>query len=255
MDEMSLNQRNWESLIALYEYVAASDVKFTKITEPFTAYLSDYYDWPNFIIIDSIGNDFSERVEELSDLIPRYKKQPYVLCHPLLARNTGLSEIFENHNIRQFDQWVNTFYDLKWGLPKDVPIQEYRTEIVTTDEQRKVWAEIGSNVFHHGRPIPVNSFTGNKFMLLIGYADEVPVATTMIFFDQEITSTYYVAVLKDYRGKGYGYQITRAAFTEIKKLGYDINMLQATQAGIKSWLRYGYKATGSIDIFMRLSAR
>lgn len=254
-DEVTLNQRNWESLIALYEHVAASDEKFTRISKPFVGYLSDHYDWPNFVVIDAITSDFEERVAELSSLISTCKNQPYVLCHPLLAQNMGVAEVFEKNNMRQFDQWINILYDIKWGLPADFSTPGFRTEIVANEEQKKIWADITSTVFHHGRPVPVNSLTGDKFMLLIGYADDVPVATMMIFFDREITTTYYGAVLKEYRGKGYGQKILRVAFEEMKKLGIELSMSQSTQAGIKSWLQFGYQTTGYIDIFMKLGTR
>jgi GNAT superfamily N-acetyltransferase len=75
----------------------------------------------------------------------------------------------------------------------------------------------------------------------LGLVDDVPVATSMSYFEAGVVGIYLVATLPEARNKGIGFAITQKPLKDAKKLGYRIGTLQASQMGKPVYLRMGFK--------------
>jgi len=81
--------------------------------------------------------------------------------------------------------------------------------------------------------------------MYVGYLDDQPVATNMLFNGGGVASVYAVAAVAAVRGKGIGGAITLKPLLEARALGYQYGVLFATEMGIHAYERIGFKMTGA----------
>lgn len=80
--------------------------------------------------------------------------------------------------------------------------------------------------------------------MFVGYLDNEPVATNMLFNGGGVASVYAVATLPSARGKGIGGAITLKPLLEAReKDGYQYAVLFSTEMGIKVYERIGFRLT------------
>ncbi|HET9909243.1 MAG TPA: GNAT family N-acetyltransferase [Anaerolineales bacterium] len=80
--------------------------------------------------------------------------------------------------------------------------------------------------------------------MFVGYFDNKPVATNMLFNGGGVASVYAVATIPSARGKGLGGAITLKPLLEAReKDGYQYAVLFSTEMGIKVYERIGFRKT------------
>jgi GNAT superfamily N-acetyltransferase len=80
--------------------------------------------------------------------------------------------------------------------------------------------------------------------MFVGYMDNKPVATNMLFNGAGVASVYAVAVVPSARGKGIGGAITLKPLLEARdKDGYKYGVLFSTEMGVKVYERIGFRMT------------
>lgn len=89
-------------------------------------------------------------------------------------------------------------------------------------------------------------FSGNAcpWQVFVGYADDRPVATSIVFAGGGTVSPYGVATLPDCRRRGFGAAITLAPLRAARAVGYRYASLFATEAGRPVYARLGFAETG-----------
>jgi GNAT superfamily N-acetyltransferase len=82
--------------------------------------------------------------------------------------------------------------------------------------------------------------------MFVGYLNEVPVATNMLFNGGGVASVYAVATDPTARGKGIGAAITLKPLLEARDNdGYKYSVLFSTEMGIKVYERIGFRLTNT----------
>jgi ribosomal protein S18 acetylase RimI-like enzyme len=81
--------------------------------------------------------------------------------------------------------------------------------------------------------------------MYVGRLNGEPVATNMLFNGGGVASVYAVATLPSARGKGIGGAITLKPLLEARELGYRYAVLFATEMGIHTYERIGFKLTNA----------
>ncbi|MDO9515699.1 MAG: GNAT family N-acetyltransferase [Syntrophales bacterium] len=76
--------------------------------------------------------------------------------------------------------------------------------------------------------------------LFIGYADGLPASTSMLIKTGHVAGIYWVATLKEYRGRGFGEAMTRHAVLAGMGKGCTFASLQATAMGRPVYERIGF---------------
>ena len=80
--------------------------------------------------------------------------------------------------------------------------------------------------------------------IFVGYLDDKPVATNMLFNGGGVASVYAVATIPSARGKGIGAAITLKPLLESRdKDGYKYGVLFSTEMGVKVYERIGFRMT------------
>lgn len=84
----------------------------------------------------------------------------------------------------------------------------------------------------------------SPWRIFVGYLDNNPVATNMLFNGGGVASVYAVATIPSARGKGIGGAITLKPLLEARdKDGYKYAVLFSTEMGIKVYERIGFRMT------------
>jgi len=80
--------------------------------------------------------------------------------------------------------------------------------------------------------------------MFVGYLNDEPVATNMLFNGGGVASVYAVATIPSARGKGIGGAITLKPLLEARdKNGYNYGVLFSTEMGVKVYERIGFRMT------------
>lgn len=79
------------------------------------------------------------------------------------------------------------------------------------------------------------------WQMYVGYLDDQPVATNMLFNGGGVASVYAVATVPSARGRGIGGAITLKPLLEARQMGYRYAVLFATEMGVHAYERIGFR--------------
>lgn len=248
----TLSIANWDNLIELYSDVSDhnTDIFFSK--EPIVSYFSQKYGWPNFSLLAALKLDLNKQFSFINEAIEKNYIAPLILVHPELQNEMSITNNFENYGIRQIGQWPLIYYDLKNILPDYEMPKDFNIFYVDTDEKLSHWHDVASEVLFNNKPIPLRYEDRGKHALFVAYEKDTPVASVSAFFGSTSSSAHMVAVLPEYRKKGYGKLIMRAALNLSAEKGYRLCFSQSSKMGLKSWLTLGYQVSGYVNIFWKI---
>lgn len=128
----------------------------------------------------------------------------------------------------------------------DLPKPPIMVKKVENQQQFEIWTNISNEVLHDGYTImhPENHYhlcEEGKLECYIGFYDEKPVATAAIMNDNGIASLEFVATLNDFRKKGLGGAVCRAAVDDAFKYGAKIITLRGFPLGQPVYKSMGFK--------------
>jgi len=249
---MNLNNENWKYLIELYDNISLKTPNVTVTNEPVRSYFSKDYGWPNFTMISDLGMNRKEQISMINQLIMEKKLSPFILLHPDLHGDEEIVNLLDAHDIRLMNQWPLIYYDFDWGIQKEFDTKDFHIEIVRTDSQFESWHDIVSKVLLNNSRLPIDGFKSKEYCCLLGYENDVPVATTMVYCGTDATIQHHGAVLPEYRQKGYGKQIHRQAFIVSQEMNYRLAYAQSSRMGLSSWLSLGFRITGHLNFFWKV---
>lgn len=86
----------------------------------------------------------------------------------------------------------------------------------------------------------------------VGLAGGVPVAVSSVFFGAETAGSYNVATLADFRARGIGTAMSRAAMNEARAKGYRWSVLHATPMGVPVYRKLGYRECCRLRIYSNI---
>jgi len=142
---------------------------------------------------------------------------------------------------------------LEQKIPDDITISE-----VTDKESLSVWADISFRGFQMPERAreSYNAFVlsferagQSAQKLFLAYLQGEPVATSLLFVQNNTAGIYYVSTLPAWRNKGLGFYVTLAAMQAAKKAGFENVILQATPAGAKVYRRIGFNEYCKAQIY------
>jgi ribosomal protein S18 acetylase RimI-like enzyme len=85
----------------------------------------------------------------------------------------------------------------------------------------------------------------------VGYVDGQPVAASQLSMTGDVAGIYYVATLKEFRGRGFGEAMTWRAIQDGAKAGCDVAILQASDMGRPIYERMGFRLVAGYKTFVR----
>jgi len=84
----------------------------------------------------------------------------------------------------------------------------------------------------------------SPWRMFVGYLDNEPVATNMLFTGAGVASVYAVATIPTAQRKGIGAAITLKPLLDAREMGYQYGVLFSTEMGIPVYQRIGFRLTG-----------
>lgn len=252
LEQQSLTQANWENLLDLYRDIQSKteDVKIGY--EPLLNFSSFVYAWPNFSIVSESENNLNDQIVMIDRAIIQNQIPSILLLNPLIQCDVQLSASLERFSIRQIDQWPVIYYDMNQGLPRLTANPDLEIELVTNKQALADWHLVARKMLFKDKQLPVSSFLTQDYILLVGYLDSEPVASTLLFVGSEVPSVHMVAVLPQHMKKGIG----KSIFSKALEISADLKakrvFAQASQMGTKPWLELGFKISGYIYIFWKV---
>jgi ribosomal protein S18 acetylase RimI-like enzyme len=84
----------------------------------------------------------------------------------------------------------------------------------------------------------------------LGYLNDKPVATVMLFLAKGVAAIHYVVTLPEARNQGIGTAMTTFALKEAKRAGYRIAILTASDEGINIYKRLGFQEYCTISKYV-----
>lgn len=80
------------------------------------------------------------------------------------------------------------------------------------------------------------------------------VAASMLYLARGLAGIYCVATLPEERGKGLGAHVTAEALRAASHAGYNVGVLQSSEAGHSIYLDLGFQDVGEVHMFVRMPA-
>jgi ribosomal protein S18 acetylase RimI-like enzyme len=147
--------------------------------------------------------------------------------------------------------WQAMSYNLAQPLKK-LPSNKLEIRTVKTAQELGQWLAIAESELMGGgklsKPVFEKLMTENLAQLFLGYTNNKAVATGLLYCSKETAGIYLIATKAEYRGKGYGSQMTMHCLQKAKEFGLKRACLQATQSGESVYRKIGFKNDGEINL-------
>jgi len=201
------------------------------------------------------------KIEEI--LLPfRERKLPMFWWIGPATKPADLGSRLEKHGLQYLDETVGMAVDLS-GFPvdaeKEMPV---RIREVAGEDSLQDWLAVFRTVFEvpefvveffaaamrnlwFGPDLPYRHF--------IGLAGGMPAAVSSVFFDAEAAGVYNVATLAEFRSRGIGTAMSRAAMNEARIKGCRWSVLHATPMGIPVYRKLGYRECCRLRIYSNIN--
>jgi GNAT superfamily N-acetyltransferase len=79
------------------------------------------------------------------------------------------------------------------------------------------------------------------------------VAISMLYLARGLAGVYCVATLPEERGKGLGAYVTAEALRAVSHAGYNVGVLQSSEAGHSIYRDLGFQDVGQVHMFVRVT--
>ncbi len=178
------------------------------------------------------------------------------------TKPADLEERLKGHGLQYMDEAVGMAVDLSASPPDGEKEMSVCIREVTGEDSLEDWLAVFRTVFEvpgfaadffaaamrnlgFGPDLPYRHF--------IGLADGVPAAVSSIFFSAEAAGIYNVATLADFRSRGIGTAMSRAAINEARMKGCRFSVLHATPMGIPVYRKLGYREYCRLKIYSNIN--
>ncbi|MEI6610324.1 MAG: GNAT family N-acetyltransferase [Deltaproteobacteria bacterium] len=145
------------------------------------------------------------------------------------------------------------FIPLTLRRSKDIEIA-----FVNDEAGLKIWEDISFTGFKMPQKArkQYNTFVeefdlreGSSQKLLLAYFMGQPVATTLLFLQNNTAGIYFVTTLAAYRNKGIALALVLESMRYAKSSGYKYCVLQSSKEGLDVYLRAGFKEYCRVDVY------
>jgi len=247
------NIQNEENLIQLFEFIQIFHSNKLIVRDEYSAVVSENSVWPNFIFNINANEDDAEIiVSEINSEIEKDNLPPFIITGTKTERKF-FEDIFFNYNIRKIMEWNAMSIDLNtFAFSKNEGISIKK---VTNEIELNYWLEIVSTELFNNKKINLlpDLLQSDRLNLYLGFEEEYPVSTAMLFLSKGIAGVYMISTSKNFRNKGHGKYITKFVLNEAKKRNFQTAILQSTTEGYPVYKKIGFKESGFFHIYWKIN--
>jgi len=200
-------------------------------------------DWPRCIFRTDFENlNVENEISKIKRLIQEGKTPNSWTVGPL-TKPDNLGMILEKNGFSNVYQQAGMAIDLKDLKKQRTSENSLTVEIIDNEESLKHWIMVVSSVFG----IKIDSefieflFLEPEVKFYIGTFEEKYVSALMLYLSSGVAGLHAVSSLQDYRNRGFGLTISKAALIDALKIGYKVGVLQASSLGERVYRKLGFK--------------
>lgn len=230
MNNIESNIKNLFDLYTRISYISSMDlIKHSRLHEVH----STTSDWPNYLFVPSFTLNPPLTNKTTQSL---YGNKTYKLIYPGECSFLKDRLMFSLHGM---------------SMNKSEIIDQINNNIsirkVKNIDSMMIWSSI-NNIFPN--EILSELYSINEFSFYVGYYENIPVASCMTFFSDNILGIYSLYVKKSYRNKGIGSFVTlKALLSETNYRDAKNIILQSAEMGFHLYSRIGFKKTHDYNIY------
>jgi len=200
-------------------------------------------DWPDCIFRANFEKlKLKKEIFKIKKLIQE-KKAPNGWTVGPLTKPKNLGEILEKCGFANVYHQAGMAVELRTLKYKEIVKNDLLIERVDNELKLTQWSEVVSKVFALKVDHDLLKFLsqqGNTYFYL-GKYNEKPVSTLMLYLSSGVAGLHAVSTLPEYRGRGFGFCISRTALIEAFQLDYYIGVLQASSLGERVYRKLGFQ--------------
>lgn len=177
------------------------------------------------------------------------------------SQPTDVGSILEAHGLEYEEDEPGMAVDLD-ALNTDLPQSSALTILpVTNQELLRQWTcvwgvgyeEIANQCFNAYSALDLGP--QSPFQLYLGFLDNIPVATSALFYAAGVAAIERVVTLPHTRGQGVGTTMAVAAAQQARRRGYRVGVLTASPMGITIYRRLGFRGCCTFSYYHSKGAR
>ncbi|MFX0106286.1 MAG: GNAT family N-acetyltransferase [Candidatus Hodarchaeota archaeon] len=205
--------------------------------------LSKYANWPDCIFRANLENyNIEKEINYIKDQI-RKRDAPNGWTVGPLTKPKNLGKSLERYGFSNVYQQAGMAIELKNIKERKIEKNHLIVEKLDNEESLKQWSEVVSQVF--GLKVDLDLlkflFLQNEVCFYLGKFEGKPVSTLMLYLSSGVGGLHAVSTLPEYRNKGFGLTISRAALIDAFEMGYRVGVLQASSLGERVYRKLGFK--------------
>jgi ribosomal protein S18 acetylase RimI-like enzyme len=171
----------------------------------------------------------------------------------------NLTKVLLAHGFKHCTTWPGMFLKLDKPAGKGEPGNGLKISQVSNPDQLRQWLVPLQESFQCSGSLTKALFEGFQKMgldgrlpwkLLLGMVDGESVAISRLYYLDGLAGIWDVVTRPCARGKGYGTEMTGAAVTAAKEMGYETAILFATKSGHGVYRRLGFQECFSLEVYL-----
>jgi len=212
--------------------------------------------WPNMIYNTSVlEENVDEFVTQNTITIKSKNAPPFWLIedNPLdkiLAQKLGKA------GMRPIMYWTGMGITVNAPLENNLSKKNTKIKTVSNTSDLNSWTSIlnvalmTSNKIHEN--IFENLYLQDNFELYLVLENDIPVATGLAYFSNNVCGIYMIATLEEARKKGFGTAVTKHCINAAHQKGITNIVLQASQKGVSIYEKMGFNKYCEFNILWML---
>ncbi|MFX0002967.1 MAG: GNAT family N-acetyltransferase [Candidatus Hodarchaeota archaeon] len=205
--------------------------------------LAQNADWPDGVFrVNFEHHNIKSEIRKIKDLIKNGITPNAWTVGPLSKpKNLGLK--LEKYGFSNVYHQAGMAVELKELKIK--PIEEDKLIVQKIQDKHSLyqWADVVSDVFK----LRVD-FDHLNFLLLekeaqfyVGYSEKNPVSALLLYLSSGVAGLHAVSTILEYRNRGFGLAISRAALIDAFNMGFYVGVLQASSLGERVYRKLGFQ--------------
>ena len=206
--------------------------------------------WPNQLL------NLKASKQELDSILDKIEHDassgaiPAILMGNPHTENSVLRAIVKQRNYRS-SVWYAMSHSLK-DLPALPTRSDFKTIQVQTNSELDSWLSIVKDELMGGVSLNKSVFAQllqlEPCTFFLGIENNLPVASSLLFKEQQLAGIYLVATKKTHRKKGYARYMTLQCLLKAQEMGSKRAELQATELGKRVYENLGFSHEGAIHV-------
>lgn len=245
MNTNELIKNNIENLTNLFKLMGA---KQENISNDRKLYLSN--SWPNRLWMPYDYN--KQDLEEAINIELKYNKS-YIISlweHDKILFKESIKELQSKKYEVLFEQ-IGMYLDLNTASINEN--NELDIKFIKSKKDILIWVNIASKSFGYeiDENVILKIIDNKNISLLLGYKNDIAVATTLLYKDSSVMGVHMVGVPKEYRSQGIAQNMMNKVINFAKENDENIMTLQSSALGLGIYQKLGFKQNFKLQNYQK----